>query len=279
MPVPPPAIGAEALPREPWGHVQAELETILDELELTRAAERGDLAVALLELEDGRPRSLGMVNGHRMMYAASLPKIAILYGAAVSLDEGRIRLDDELRHDMIAMIRESCNLCATRVLEAIGREWLLELLQNGSHRFYDPEGGGGLWVGKDYARGSAYRRDPLQRLSHAATVWQAARWYYLLVEGELASPERTALMLEALSEPAISHKFVEGLRDRETGAVYRKSGTWRHYHADSAYVEAGKRAYVLVAMASDPRGGRWLEALVRRVHDHVADEAHPAGED
>jgi beta-lactamase class A len=266
----------EPLPSEPYGHLQPVLERILDELELDRAVQRGRLAVALIELEDRQPTSLGLVNGHQMMYAASLPKIAILYGAAVSLDRGRIEMDDDLHRDMIAMIRESCNLCATRVLGLIGRSWLLELLQSGPYRFYDPDTGGGLWVGKDYARANAFRRDPMKGLSHAATVWQAARWYYLLVNGELASPEQTDLMLEALSNPAISHKFVKGLSGRKTKAVYRKSGTWRDYHADSAYIELGRRSYILVAMAKDPRGGRWMESLVKRVHDHVT-SAHTAG--
>ncbi len=273
-------LAAEPLPVEPWGHLQPELESIVEELRMTRAVGQGRVAIALIELEDKHPTSMGLVNGHRMMYAASLPKIAILYGAAVALDRGRIEMDDDLHRDMIAMIRQSCNLCATRVLALIGRSWLLDLLQNGPHQFYDEGSGGGLWVGKDYARANAFRRDPMKGLSHAATAWQAARWYYLLVNGELASPEQTELMLEALSNPAISHKFVKGLADRETDTMYRKSGTWRDYHADSAYIEVGNRSYILVAMAKDPRGGTWMESLVKRVHDHVTSaHDHPAEAD
>ena len=171
--------------------------------------------------------------------------------------------------DINAMIRRSCNHCATRVLEAVGRDWLLELLQAEPYRFYDPEHGGGLWVGKDYARQGAFQREPLQGLSHAATPWQVARWYYHLIGGRLASPEQTQLMLSALIDPAISHKFVKGLQGRKTDAVYRKSGTWRDYHADSMLVTTGSTSFILVGLAQDPNGGRWLEQIARRVYDRV----------
>ena len=52
--------------------------------------------------------------------------------------------------------------------------------------------------------------------------------------------------------------------------VFRKSGSWRRWHADSALVEDGDRKYVLVALAEDPQGGRWLEDLARAVHPLVA---------
>ncbi len=263
---------ADDLPDAPFGTAQPLLEDVLASLDLGNAVEAGRLAVALVVLDDGhQAKSLAMVNGHKMLYAASLPKIAILYGAAVALDRGRIELTDTLQDDMVAMIRRSCNGCATRVLEQVGREWLLELLQSDPYRFYDRDAGGGLWVGKDYARAGAYQREPLAGLSHAATPWQVARWYYLLANGRLASDEQTALMLECLSDPAIPHKFVRGLAGRETTELYRKSGTWRHYHADSVLVSAEAASYILVALAADQRGGRWLAQIARAVHDRLAD--------
>ena len=257
------------LPAEPFGPAQAQLESLIAEIGLQQAVVDGRLAIALLVLDGHDASSLGMLNGHRMLYAASLPKIAILYGAAVALDRGRLTMTEKLKGDMVAMINRSCNRCATRVLERVGREWLLQLLQSDPYRFYDRERGGGLWVGKDYARQGAFRREPLKGLSHAATAWQVARWYYLLVNGALASPEQTELMLECLSNPAIKHKFVKGLAGGDKVEMYRKSGTWRNYHSDSALVVAASTSYILVALAEDSRGGRWLERLSRRVHDRL----------
>lgn len=271
------AVAADDLPEADFGPAQVHLEIALATLGLQEAVDDGRLAVALVTLDGNEATSLGMVNGDRMLYAASLPKIAILYGAAVALDEGRITLTDSFEHDLVAMIRHSCNNCATRVLETIGRSWLLALLQSEPYRFYDRKRGGGLWVGKDYARKGAFRRDPLKGLSHAATPWQVARWYYLLINGELASPEGTELMLECLSNPAITHKFVKGLADQDTTALYRKSGTWRDYHADSILVRAESVSYILVALASDRRGGRWLEQLAIALHDRLLHAARPGG--
>lgn len=266
---------APPFPVEPAPAMQAVLQEVIDELGLGDAVREEKLALAVVKLTEGEAPALAMLNGHHMMYAASLPKIAILYGVAVALDEGRITLTPENRADVVAMIRNSCNACATRMLDAVGREWLLDLLQSEPHRFYDPDMGGGLWVGKAYARGQAYRRDPLHGLSHGATAWQVARWYYLLLKGELASPESTELMLEALSEPAIAHKFVSGLSDRDTTRILRKSGTWRNYHADSAVITVGSRSYILVAIARDPAGGQWMESLAAAVYDRIVPLLRP----
>ena len=257
------------LPDEPFGPVQVRLETIIDGLELRSAVEDGRLSLALVTLDGREVTGLGMINGHRMQYAASLPKVAILYGAAAALDQGRVTLTDSLQSDLVAMIRHSCNDCANRVLAEVGRTWLLDLLQSEPYRFYDRERGGGLWVGKDYARKEAFSRDPLQGLSHAATAWQVARWYFLLSIGELASAAQTKLMLDCLSRPGISHKFVKGLADREATGLYRKSGTWRQYHSDSIMVTTEAGSYILVALAADQRGARWLEKIAPRVHDMV----------
>ena len=201
-----------------------------------------------------------------MVYAASLPKIAILLGAAVAIDEGRLELNDELQTEMDNMIRYSCNDCATRVLELVGREELLEILQSPKYGFYNQKGNGGLWVGKDYGPSTAYRRDPLSGLSHGATAFQAARFYYELQTGNLVSPEQTEMMLDVLSNPGVNHKFVKGLQAYSDLEIHRKSGSWRTYHADSALIRGDGFAYIIVALANNANGGVWLEQLAAPLH-------------
>lgn len=254
--------------------LQGRLSRLLNAQGLGPAVSRGDLAVSLLVLNDGdRPR-LAQVNGNRMLYAASLPKIAILLGAAVSLDEGRITLDPGLEQDIQDMIRHSCNDCSNRVLERVGRERVLEILQEPRYGFYDAGHGGGLWLGKDYGPAPAYRRDPLAGLSHGATTFQVVRFYCGLRQGELVSPKQTRLMRQAMSRPGIKHKFVKGLARHGDLDMYRKSGTWRDFHADSLMVENGDQAYVLVALARNAEGAAWLERLADPVH-HLALSAAP----
>ena len=251
--------------------LQAGLEQAVKEIGLARAARKGRLAVALVDVSQaGRPRT-AMLNGHDMFYAASLPKIAILLGAAVSLEDGSLPMTPGLDKDIQDMIRYSCNECASRVLEEVGREKLISILQSPQYHFYDPEAGGGLWVGKPYGPESAYQRDPAG-FSHGATVFQAARFYYLLNEKTLVSAEQSEMMLSALSRPALKHKFVKGLDAYDGLDIYRKSGTWKLSHADSALVVAGDHRYIMVALAEDREGSEWLERLARRLHPLVTGE-------
>ena len=141
--------------------LQLKLEELVIAQGLGDAVKRGDLNVALVIVTDSASPRLAEINGHEMVYAASLPKIAILLGAAAALDQGRLVMTDALHKDINDMIRASCNACATRVLEQVGRQELLETLRSPGLRFYDEEGAGGLWVGKDYGPGPPCQRGVL----------------------------------------------------------------------------------------------------------------------
>jgi beta-lactamase class A len=157
----------------------------------------------------------------------------------------------------------------TRILSGVGRERLIEILQSPELGLYEAGGHGGLWVGKEYSKSPAYQRDPLHGLSHGATAFQTARFYYLLETGQLASPALTREMKSMLGDPAIKHKFVKGLQSRPSAEIYRKSGTWRHFHADSALVEDGGHKYIVVAMAQHKDGGKWLSQMAAPLHDLI----------
>lgn len=255
--------------------LQTQLENLVRKQGLWPAVERGELALSLAIVTDPTQPRLAELNGHTMMYAASLPKIAILLGAAVAIEDGRLELDEELHAELVNMIRYSCNPCATHVLELVGREELIELLQSPDYDFYDASGEGGLWVGKDYAAGTAYHRDPLNHLSHGATAFQVARFYYRLSTGTLVSPKVNQLMLEALSNPGIRHKFVKGLQGFPGAKIRRKSGTWKDYHADSALVQFEGQTYIIVGLAHNKNGGKWLTQLAGPVNQLVTSQKQP----
>lgn len=253
--------------------LQRALEGTVRDLALDAEVQNGRLALALVDVsENARPR-LAMLNGDRMMYAASLPKIAILFGAVAEAETGRLRLDGERLAAMANMIRHSSNSDATRVLQWVGGDRLLQLLESPRFAFYDRAAGGGLWVGKAYDSAPAFRRDPVASLSHGATAFQVARLYARLADGQLFEPRFNALMLDALSRPGIRHKFVAGLAERPQAVLWRKSGTWQDTHADSALVESGGRRFVMVAIARSPQGGEWLRRLAAPLHDLIAPPA------
>lgn len=250
--------------------LQASLERCLTQLKLQSAVRSGHLAVSLVDVTDPNAPSLAQVNSNQMFYAASLPKIAILLGAFEKAAAGKLVMDDDNITELKRMIRESSNTAASSMLAKVGTEYLATVLQSARYRLYDTALNGGLWVGKSYAAGMATHRDPLHQLSHGATAFQVARFYYLLETGQLVSPEASRQMKDIMGSPAIHHKFVAGLESRYPDAkLFRKSGSWRNFHADSAIVERDGRRYIAVALSDDARGGDWLKSLIGGLDDAV----------
>lgn len=234
------------------------------------------LAVGLVDLTDPADPRFARVNGSVMMYAASLPKIAILLACVQAIEDGTMKETPANLRDMALMIRKSSNTAATRMIkEAGGLERVNAVLTDPAYELYDREHGGGLWVGRPYAKAGESHRDPMKGISHAASVTQVCRFYYLLATGRLVSPARSLQMLELMSDPGVHHKFVHTLEEIAPRAkLYRKSGTWRQWHSDSVLVWGRQwRRYILVGMAEDARGGLIMENLV-----YAAEEAlgHPA---
>ncbi len=249
--------------------LQDELEVVLKRQGLLSAVQRKQLSVALVDITHLDHPRVAAVNGDEMIYAASLPKIAILLGAFVLIEQGDMHLDEATRETLTQMIRVSSNTAATEVLHRVGKQTLANILQSNRYRLYDPAVNGGLWVGKAYGKTPAWQRDPLHHLSHGATAMQVARFYYLLETQQLVSPALSLEMKEMLSKPALQHKFVKGLQARPGSRIYRKSGTWKHWHADSALVERDRYRYIVVALAHHPHGSKWLSQLIVPLDDLV----------
>ncbi len=254
--------------------LQQGLEKSIDKLGLRHAANLGQLSVALVDITEIDNPRIAAINANHMMYAASLPKIAILFGVFKRIENGEIKLNRAMRKEIIQMIRYSSNPAATRILNRIGKEYLARLLRSKPYRFYDPAFNGGLWVGKEYGKAAAWRRDPLNNLSHGATVFQVARFYYMLQTGRLLSRKLSSKMKATLARSDFDHKFVNGLNTHEPGSkIYRKSGTWKTFHADSAIVERNGNRYIAVALAYNKEGDNWLRRLIVEM-DHLITHRH-----
>jgi len=255
-------------------HLQKKLDQRVKALHLTRAVQQKRLAVALVDVTDPSSPHVAQINGDEMMYAASLPKIAVLLTAFELIKQGKLPLNDETRATMTRMIRNSSNRDATAMIRMVGKDYINTVMASPKYRLYDERYNGGLWVGKEYASGTAFHRDPLHHLSHGATAIQVARFYYMLETGRLVSPESSRQMKNMLSRPGINHKFVKGLSDTDA-KIFRKSGSWRTYHADSAIIEHDGRSYIAVALANDSHGGEWMKQLIRKM-DHIILAVEPA---
>ncbi|NHN36776.1 serine hydrolase [Pseudomaricurvus alcaniphilus] len=226
------------------------------------------MAVALVDLSDPDNPHFARVNGRQTMYSASMPKIAILLAAFQQIEDGKLELTPELKKDLNIMIRKSSNTAATRVIDRVGGlDSVNAVLSDPRYKLYDKSLGGGLWVGKRYAKSGRRVPDPIYGVSHGASVMQVARFYYLLATGRLVSPQRSAEMLDTLVDPGIKHKFVAALQQTAPDArIYRKSGTWKIWHADSALVWGPVwRRYILVGVVESEDGGEILKDLVAAI--------------
>lgn len=243
---------------------QADLEkTIMENPKWSRLISQRKMAVGLVDLSDPYDPIYARLNGNVMMYAASLPKIAILLAAMDALDKGELEDSPELREKMNLMISKSSNEAATELMNMIGFEKIESVLTDPKYALYDEDYGGGLWVGKKYAKTTERHPDPLRGISHGATVTQVCRYYYLLAYGQLISYERSKEMLELMADPKLHHKFVANLEKIAPKArLYRKSGTWKNFHADSVLVWGPERKYILVALIEDEDGEKVLQNLV-----------------
>jgi len=249
--------------------LQADLEKVMSDIGLLNKARSGDLGLAVIDITDIDNPRVAALNGDQMYYAASLPKIAILLGAFVEIEKGEMSLDKPTRESLTRMIRVSSNKDATRMLREVGKERLARILQSDRFNLYDRKHNGGLWVGKEYSKRGAWKRDPLHNISHGATPIQAARFYYMMEAGKLVSKELTREMKSMLGNPGIKHKFVKGLAGKKDIKIYRKSGSWSHYHADSALIEHGKYRYIVVALAKNRNGGEWMTRLIGPIDDMI----------
>jgi hypothetical protein len=95
------------------------------------------------------------------------------------------------------------------------------------------------------------------------------RFYLLLEQGKLVSPEASRTMREIFASPDIPHvndKLVKGLAGRDV-RIQRKSGWWENWFHDSAVVMGGGRHYIIVAMTHHPKGDDYLVEFAAAMDD------------
>jgi len=244
--------------------LRAKLEGIDAALRARHGMSTNDAAVGVLDLQRLR---LAMLHPDRMEYAASVPKIGILLAWFQLRPESTTNLDAATRHELGLMIKASSNEAASRFSRELGLRQIQQVLD--SYHFYDAQHGGGLWMGKHYGRGDERIGDPIGNNSHAATVRQLLRFYLMLEQGKLVSPQASQRMHDIFASPDISHdniKFVKGLAGRDV-TLLRKWGTWEDWRHDTAIITGPNRHYILVALTHHPKGDEYLVELAPAVDD------------
>jgi beta-lactamase class A len=246
-----------------------QLQTALESIDSTLRERFGmsteQTAVGVLDL---RTLRLAMIHPDREEYAASVAKIGILLAYFELHPAAATNLDSLTRHELGMMAKISSNEMAAKYSQQMGLRQIQAVLNK--YGFYEPSRGGGIWVGKHYGVSTERIGDPVGNNSHAATVRQLLRYFLMLEQGKLVSPEASKCMREIFESPDLPHdqiKFVKGLGDRENLHIIRKWGTWEDWLHDCAVVIGPGRHYILVALTHHPKGDEYLEELARQVDD------------
>jgi beta-lactamase class A len=230
------------------------------------------MSVGVVDMSDEEAVRFATVNGQHMMYAASLPKIAVLAAAHDAIERGELQESAAVKADMRLMIAKSNNAATTRMIDRIGFDKIERTMTDPDLKLYDPAYGGGLWVGKRYAAGGKRNPDPMKGISHAATTEQICRYFYLLANDQLISERSSAKMRSYLVDPQLHHKFVNVLDQVAPNAkVYRKSGSWSSFHADVALVQGPDRNYIITALVDDAKGEQICRDLAKVLDDMLVD--------
>lgn len=260
---------------------QAALEERLNSnKEWKRLIQKKKMAIGVVDMSGDVPR-FARVNGNQMMYAASLPKIAILLAAYVSFEDGSLKESDEIMQDLQDMIQVSSNSAATRMIDRIGMKKIQGVLRDPQYGFYDEKRGGGLWVGKRYASTGPRSGDPMFNISHGATATQVCRFFYLLANRRLINEHRSDQMLADLVDPHLHHKFVSQLDELAPDAkLFRKSGTWKQWHSDAIMVQGTHwRNYILVGLIESENGEQILRRVLPAVEELMVPMEYSEGHD
>ncbi len=226
-------------------------------------------AIGLLVL---KPKmQLAWIRADQIFYGASVPKICILLAYFEKLNAEGKTLDDSTRRELELMIKRSDNDFAQKYSKIVGIENVQKVQTSPRYRFYDAQAGGGLWSGKHYGLPAPRTTEPVGGFSHSFTVRQALRFYLLLEQGRLVSPEYSRQMQEIFRAPDLEFhddNFIKGLRGRDVIA-YRKNGLWEDWHLDTARVEKNGIVYLIAGAVNHEKGGEYLQQIARSIDEIV----------
>ncbi|MDB4931727.1 MAG: hypothetical protein JWM10_4211 [Myxococcaceae bacterium] len=241
------------------------LDAAVARLGLAADAREGRFSVAMADLSaDARHPAYAGVADTRMLYGASVPKIATLGAAfewrrelragglaptegAREFDAARADFSAGFREELRLMIFRSDNRAATSAAHRTGLPRIAAWLWDTG--IYDPAAGGGVWLGRGFFHDPLWRAEPLRNLPHAATARALVTFYALLGQDRLVDAAASADIRALMGPSAFHNRLRRAVLERwPTARVYRKTGTWRQYRHDSALVERPGARYAVAAL-------------------------------
>ena len=255
-----------------WGAIDPSLQATVDAVfatEPTFAAARaaGRFSLVLVDVTDPRHLQAAMVDPDREAFTASMSKIAVLLGVVDKLrnDPGRLTLH-ALRPQLDDMIKRSSNEAASSLYRTVGHDAVAgAVLRHG----LNDDVHGGLW----WSTGGAAHASPKSGIPIAGTARQAARYFLLMEQGRLVSPDDSRTIKDVLHNSILA-LFSKGIvKQFPDVRYYGKPGIYGLNVAEGMLIEAARCRYVLAVVTSglayeDPAfqrfGQRLHEAMLRR---------------
>jgi N-acetylmuramoyl-L-alanine amidase len=223
-------------------------------------------ACGVIDLTRGR---VAMIRPDAAFHGAGVASVGVLLAIFARQADAGSGLDAADRSALARMIKLGDDHITQRFLDMLGISAVQNVLSADEQSFYDQRRGG-IWFRADLEN-SAERSDGLPQ---SVTVRQCLRFYLMLAQGRLLSPEASEAMRAIFASPDLPHEqtgFVAGLAG--SGAtILRRRGVNEDWHLDTALVEHGNAHYVLAGLTRHPEGGAYLEGLAAAIDRELTPE-------
>ena len=273
---------------QPSPDLQAFLDRTIDAALARDARLRAaKIRIALLDLAHGEPPGLAQVHGEEPIYPASVVKFVYLMAAYRWQEDGRLRIEGELDHELTEMIRASSNQATRKVFARLTdtepgpelapaeyhdfrerrhavKRWLATLGIDDLHCVNPTYDGNGDLFGRD----AQFIRDPTvpgglggtAPNRQAMTAVGTSKLLALLATDRALTPPDSAVVRERMrrdpkQQPHLAARIAGGASRLPGLEVYAKSGTWGPIYADAGIVRepaSGEQLVIVVFTEANP---------------------------
>ncbi|HEY0006521.1 MAG TPA: serine hydrolase [Pyrinomonadaceae bacterium] len=290
------ATGPARPPAETVARTQAALQELVQEAAqaaLKRFADKNlkpeNLAITLIDLTDAQHPAQASFRGNEPVYPASVVKLFYLAAAHRWLEDGKLKMTDELKRALRDMIVDSSNDATHYVLDALtdtssGVELKPKEMErwgykrNAVNRYYASLGYSNINVNQKTYCEDVYGRDrvfrgPKGENRNRLTTDATARLLSEIVLGRAVTSARSNAMMELLKRDFAgqskdpddqAHGFT-AIALKPGARLWSKAGWTSTTRHDAAYIELpGGARFILVTFTTDHAGEREIIPTVAR---------------
>lgn len=249
-----------------------------------------NLSITLIDLRDAAHPTEASFRGEERVYPASVVKLFYLAAAHRWLEDGRLKMTDELKRGLRDMIVDSSNDATQFIVDALTdttsgpelppaemKKWAYK--RNAVNRYYASLGYRNINVNQKTFCEDSYGREHIFRGEHGEnrnklTTNATARLLMEIATGRAVTRERSAEMMELLkrdfagtsNDPDDQGHGFTGIALGPGARLWSKAGWTSTTRHDAAYIELPNGAkFVLVTFTTDHANERDIIPTIARV--------------